>query len=285
MKNVTITLCILCTASLTAHGNGWSFEPAPKTDKSDTNKNIQTLLIPAPMGKTQNALQLPGRTFSELLDKRISVSVSGRFDPLNQIENLSRESASEWLGELQTRKGKSGVASAIRLSFREYAVRTFGIGGALGKILGGGGIGEARPSPFNLSEGRAVWDIGTREKSGRYWDIQPFRESPYAVLGYTRVDWFGTPLWELQSRLQAQDWSAPLAEITGALYAQSALSFETGVQFRAEIEGRGASFARGDDQKFAAFCGANLRLPYGNLLLRVSGPDTLRVSVAYRVAR
>lgn len=285
MNKHTFVFCCCCLTmqeTLWAHGNGWSFEPPPRNPVSDTNESVR---VPpqSPSGETNAALQLPGRTVADLLDRRIFISVGSRFDPFNLIENLSRETPDEWLDELQTRKGKSGVANALRLTFREYFVRTLGIGGAFGKILGGTRIGDVRPSPFNLSEGLTSFEVGTREISGYSWGIEAFRESPYAVLEYTYIDWFGTPLWGLQSRLQAQDWQIPRVEFTAGLYAHRALSFEAGVQFRAEVEGRGSRFARGDDQKFAVFCGANIRFSYGNLLLRLSGPDTIRGSVAYTV--
>ena len=261
-------------------GNGWSFEPAPRTDTSDTNKTAE-IMFPQKNDSVRTVFdEASALSISALLNDRLSYVVGSRFNPIRFVEYLSLETAQERLDELQTRDGKSATLRGLKLSFREYSVRTLRIGGFAGDMLGGRKIGTVSPSPFEIASGIPGWNQ-TVPLSRFFWESDAFRNSPYAAFGYRKSDWLRHPLWESRLRVSADDWQYPRVEFVGTAYMLRHIALESGVQLRTEQETRGDSFGRGDDQQWALFIGAHAESRrYGNFFVGISGPIA-RVSCAY----
>lgn len=283
MNTLTIGLCLLCAASLSTHGNNWSFEPAPpRNNASDEQTNeVRHALLPHSEGENAITVQeLRRHALSELLDERLRYGMR-RFNPRQTIEHLVRETPGEWLEELRIRDGKKAVTDGLKLTGREYAVRTLGIGGFMGDLLGGKKIGTVRASVFEASEGIAGWNLYRIPTSRFFWEGDPFRENPYAAFGYRERNGWGEPRWELRTRFTAEDWQHPRLEAGGTLYLKRNIAIESGIQLRSEVEGNENSFGKGDDQRLAVFVGIHCETGYGNLSAGVSGLEVKRVFLAY----
>ncbi len=270
MKDITILLCVFCAASLTARGNGWSFEPPPK-QSSPTNEIEETTFTPIRSGGTPSLLELQKTSLAQVLDDRLLYSV-GRMNPLQTVQNLSMETPGERMDELQTRDGKSATLRGLRLSMREFGVRTLRIGGAIGDLLSGRKVGTVRPSIFDVREGIPGWNPVRAPSSAFFWEGDPLRENVYVAFGWRKADWLDNPLWEARTRLTAEDWQFPRAELIGTAYLARHIAVESGVQVRSEVDGRGNFFGRGDDQRFVVFAGVTAENRYGNLFFGATSP-------------
>lgn len=283
MKNYSALLTlILAAATAQSLGNGWSFEPAPRPPhpETDTNEVRQTLLPSTDRTKPITLRELGDVALATLLDERLRYGMR-RFNPRQTMEYLSHESAAEWMEELRIRDGKKAVTDGLKLTGREYAVRTLGIGGFIGDLLGGKKIGTVRSSVFEASEGVAGWYQTRVPVSHFAWEGDPFRENPYMALVRKGKNWWNEPLWEVRARVAAEDWQHPRMEAGGTVYLKRNIALETGVQLRSEVERNGNSFGHGDDQRLAVFIGMNFETRWGNFSGGVSAFEVKRVFLAY----
>lgn|GEM_PF-3544516 len=275
---------IFCTVLIDllvpVYANNWSYEPQPRTALPATNDLAPRLVIPDQKLDSWFVIAKDGeRQLTALFEERLAYAVGSRFNPLQQVEWLVRETPSVWVEEWRTKDGRTALWRGLKLTAREFGTRVLGVGGFVGELASGRKIGTIRPSPSEPSEGIVVWKQ-QEERYGWFREVDPLRELPYAALGYRKTDWFGTPIWEFRARGSARNWHEPRLELFGSLYASPSFSFDVGVQFQQEPDREGSFFARGNDQRSAVFAGSQWRGKMGTFFAGVSGP-TPRATIAY----